>query len=148
MPPTDPKEIAVHLSRHGLRCTRQRVALYEAMACDASHPTAERLHECVRDEHTGVSLATVYNTLEVFCRHGLARKLSSPSTGGAGAGAARFDADVSNHVHVRDADGAVHDLSDDVSQHLLDRLPANTIARIERDMGVTIDQVHIELIAK
>ncbi len=139
MPPTDPKEIAVHLSRHGLRCTRQRVALYEAMACDASHPTAERLHECVRDEHTGVSLATVYNTLEVFCRHGLARKLSSPSTGGAGA--ARFDADVSNHVHVRD-------LSDDVSQHLLDRLPANTIARIERDMGVTIDQVHIELIAK
>ena len=75
----------MHLSRHGLRCTRQRVAVYEVLACDASHPTAERLHECVRDEDTGVSLAAVYNNPDGCCTHGIAAKLASAPTGGCAA---------------------------------------------------------------
>ncbi|MEC9373006.1 MAG: transcriptional repressor, partial [Planctomycetota bacterium] len=62
-------------ARHGLRCTRQRLDVYTALAAAKDHPTAEDLYFRVRAEQPGLSLSTVYNTLETFCRHGLCRRL-------------------------------------------------------------------------
>ena len=67
---------------HGLRCTRQRERIYEALASSTSHPTAEELHLAVRDADGGLSLATVYNTLEAFTERGLCRRVPSASTSG------------------------------------------------------------------
>ena len=84
------------LSRQGIRCTSQREHIFAALCATDRHPTAEELFQAVRVSSPGVSLATVYNTLEVFTSRGLCRRLATPQ----GVGACRYDADVSDHAHV------------------------------------------------
>ena len=56
------------LAQHDIRLTRQREEIYAALAATKAHPTAEELLRAVRSSHPGISLATVYNTLETFTR--------------------------------------------------------------------------------
>ena len=130
-------------SRHGLRCTTQRRALYECLAASCCHPTADQLFYEVGGKVKGMSLATVYNTLDAFCRAGLARKLP-------GKGASmRYDASVNNHVHTRcQKTGAIHDVPEDLGRKLLTRLPKDTINDLSRDLGFDIQRVQIELIGQ
>ena len=90
-----------------------------------------------------MSRATVYNALEALCRTGLVRRL--PTT----TGCCRFDADTSHHLHVRFRE--TQEIRD-VPQHLGDRLvsamPRQALADIERALGVKIDGVNIQLIAR
>lgn len=62
----------------GLRPTRQRVALAALLLGDGldRHVSAEILHDAARHEGAQVSLATVYNTLRVFCAAGLLKETS------------------------------------------------------------------------
>jgi Fe2+ or Zn2+ uptake regulation protein len=130
-------------SRYGLRCTRQRRALYEALTATDSHPTADDLFHQVSRLQNDISLATVYNTLEAFCRCGLAQKL--PGKGGS----ARYDATTHNHLHLRDTQtGQVADAPHNISQRLLAHLPKEVIEQIQRDLGFRVDQVQIELIGR
>lgn len=129
--------------RHGLRCTQQRRALYEALAARPCHPTADHLFQelCERGHH--ISLATVYNTLEAFCRAGIAQKLT-----GNGA-SARYDACVHNHLHVIDQkSGAVADVPDCLGEELLRHLPKEVLADLEARLGFKIEQVQIELLGR
>lgn len=128
-------------ARHGLRCTKPRAAIYQALASTKSHPTADELFTAARASAPGLSLATVYNTLEVFCRRGLARKV----TGQAADSAARYDADLSRHIHFITPAGEVRDVPPDLSERLLQSLPADLVEAIERRMGVRVDGVNIEL---
>lgn len=128
----------------GLRCTRQRIAVYQALAASREHPTADELHRLVNQAGDEcISLATVYNTLEAFCQAGIAHKLA-----GAGEnGSARYDAVRGNHLHLRcQATGALVDVPDDLSRKILDNLPADVLADLEEKLGFKIDQVHIELL--
>ncbi|NJL31929.1 MAG: transcriptional repressor [Phycisphaerales bacterium] len=59
----------------GLRCTRQRRALFDALMATKSHPTADMLYRQVISDCPGMSLATVYNTLEAFVKAGLVLKI-------------------------------------------------------------------------
>jgi len=130
--------------RHGLRCTRQRERIYAALACTNAHPTAEELFKSVQDGEPGLSLATVYNTLEAFTECGLVRRIPCPS----GSGACRYDADVSDHVHVTSADGRVMDLPSDLSDRLLRAVPASVLAEMERRLGVRVETVNIQIVAE
>ncbi|TVQ30273.1 MAG: transcriptional repressor [Phycisphaeraceae bacterium] len=129
-------------ARHGLRCTKQRMEVYNALAETTSHPTAEELYCVVREREPGVSLATVYNTLEVLNRHGLCRRL--PSAGSRGC---RFDADLGNHVHITADCGQVQDIPEDLGARLLDSLPKELLREVEERMGIRISRVAIELAA-
>ncbi|HET7559445.1 MAG TPA: Fur family transcriptional regulator [Limnochordia bacterium] len=60
------------LAERGYRSTPQRVAIYRLLAHDKSHPTAEDVHRRLLRSFPTVSLATVYNTLELFVELGLA----------------------------------------------------------------------------
>lgn len=125
----------------GLRCTNQRRALYAALASHKYHPTAEQLYYQVRGRVQGLSLATVYNTLEALCRCGLARKYSGE------AGTARYDACVHNHVHTCcQHTGAVHDVPDELSQRLLDCIPAELLEELESELHFKISHVQVQLI--
>ena len=66
------------LSKANLRPTRQRLALAEALIGDGHHRhvTAESLFENVQHLGNKVSLATVYNTLRVFCDSGLMQEVT------------------------------------------------------------------------
>lgn len=84
--------------------TAQREALYRALCATRAHPTAEELYIGVRGTVPGLSLATVYNTLEMLVTAGFALKLP-------GDGPARYDATCDPHGHARcTVCGAVLDL--------------------------------------
>lgn len=150
----------------GLRCTRQRVEVFEALMGSCEHPTAEELHRivCERRASAGslgsldsgdcgcgddevesgesgegrVSLATVYNTLDALCRVGLARRLMCPC------GGARYDADLRDHLHVTTTDGRVLDVPEDLGEALLRRIPAETLEAVGDRLGVRIRRVRVE----
>ena len=136
-------------AERGLRCTRQRRAIYEALLADKSHPTADQLFKDVSGQVTGLSLATVYNTLEAFCAAGLVQKLPGSTGSGAGSSSARYDATLDNHLHLRcSRTGDVVDVPEDLSQTLLNALPKSILHELEERLGFHIDQVTIELVGK
>ncbi|MHB9026372.1 MAG: Fur family transcriptional regulator [Armatimonadota bacterium] len=111
------RELQERLHGVGQRTTRQREAVYTALCGTKLHPTAEELFLQVRGGVPGISLATVYNTLEALVACGLALKL-------AGEGPARYDADCSlhGHAHCRRC-GRVSDLSGESLAGMLDTIP-------------------------
>lgn len=129
--------------RAGLRFTRQREVVYESLAATKCHPTADELFHAVRSVESGLSLATVYNTLEAFIAAGLVRRIPCA----VGSGACRFDADTNNHVHIATPDGRVQDVPEDLSQRLLAGVPHQVLADVERRLGVKIDGLHVQLLA-
>lgn len=65
------------LHQAGLKATRPRLILLEALEQDHSHPTAEQLYETMRPHYPSLSLSTVYQALDVFIRTGLCRRVSN-----------------------------------------------------------------------
>jgi len=65
------------LNSANVRPTRQRLALAQMLVGDGEnrHVCAESLHAAVCKEELSVSLATVYNTLRVFCDAGLLHEI-------------------------------------------------------------------------
>ena len=57
---------AAHCRAHGLSVTRQRLAIFEALAGSRAHPSAEQLHALVQRQHPSLSLATIYKNLEAL----------------------------------------------------------------------------------
>jgi Fe2+ or Zn2+ uptake regulation protein len=57
------EELVQKFRQHGYKMTPQRRAILEALTKNNSHPTAEQIHEMVRERMPDISLATVYNTL-------------------------------------------------------------------------------------
>lgn len=130
--------------RHGLRWTRQRELLYGELASSAlDHPTADELLHSARLKDPGLSLATVYNTLDAFTESGLCRRLPAADA----AGACRFDVFTHDHAHVLMPDGRVMDLPVDLSQRLVEAMPRELIEEIERRMGVKVDRASVQFLA-
>ena len=127
--------------RHSLRCTKQRELVYSALAATRAHPTAEDLYVAVRASEPGLSLATVYNALEAFTGAGLARRLANPC------GPCRYDADMSDHVHVAMGDGRLMDVPQDLSARLVAGVPAEVLAELERRLGVRVGGISIRVVA-
>lgn len=133
-------------AEHDLRCTRQRTRVYCALDACKSHPTAEELHALVNSgsEACCMSLATVYNTLEALCSAGLCQKIVS-TTGSATA--ARYDADIDEHLHVVTPDGRLMDVPESIGRQLLERIGSDDLARLEREMGVQISRIALQVFA-
>ena len=83
------------LEARGHRFTEQRAAVYRLLAHTTVHPTADEVFLGVRDEVPGISLATVYKSLETIVSCGLANKLSHAD------GSARYDGRTNPHHHAR-----------------------------------------------
>jgi Fe2+ or Zn2+ uptake regulation protein len=130
------------LARHGIRATRQREEIYAALAATHAHPTAEELHRSVRGSQPGISLATVYNTLETFTRAGMCRKLSTAAAGGP----CRYDADLSDHLHVITTDGQVRDIPEDLGEAVLRHIPDELVRAIEERMGVRVERMTVDFL--
>jgi len=81
------------LRGRGLRVTSQRIVIHRALCSQAQHMTAEQVLERVSDVLPGISLPTVYATLELLEDLGLVRRFAT------GNGAVRFDSRVEPHAH-------------------------------------------------
>ena len=89
----------------GLKVTPQRQLLFRLLHGNTAHPSAEVLFEQASEAMPGISLRTVYQTLNDLAAMG---ELQSIEVVG---GAVRFDPNVDDHHHaVCDSCGAVHDV--------------------------------------
>ena len=83
------------LEASGQRFTEQRAAVYRYLAGTDVHPTADEVFLGVRMDTDGISLATVYKSLETLVGCGLAVKLTYSD------GSARYDGRTDPHHHIR-----------------------------------------------
>lgn len=125
----------------GLRHTRQREAVFAALRETDTHPTAEELFEIVREREPGLSLATVYNSLDVLTDGKLCQRL--PSNGGP----TRYDADLRDHIHLILQDGRVLDVPDAIAGRLLDAIPEGFREQLESHCGTPVGSLGIQLVA-
>ncbi|MGH2457492.1 MAG: Fur family transcriptional regulator [Chloroflexota bacterium] len=107
-PPRD-AELVARLQAAGYRLTPQRLALVHLLSRDDTHPSADQIYARLRAQYPTVSLATVYNTLDVLVALGEALTLDLSE------GCTRYDVrrpDAHPHVVCRVC-GRVEDLEID-----------------------------------
>jgi len=143
-PPARPSPRTL-FAQHELRWTKQREDVYGALAASEAHPTAEELYRHVQGAG-GISLATVYNTLEALVRCGLARRMAGGSAAVGGAGAFRYDAEMTDHAHLVGNDGRIHDLPGDLGERVVASIPREVVDEIESRLGVRIARLSVEFV--
>ena len=79
----------------GLKVTPQRRLIFELLAGDDSHPTAEAIYQRVRAVMPEVSRTTVYNTLRELVALGELAPVESLSESGI-----RYDTNTERHHHL------------------------------------------------
>lgn len=78
-----------------LLMTRQRKVILDELLRDKSHPTADLLFKKVQRRLPRISLGTIYRNLEILAQNGMIKKIEAPNE------PMRFDADISNHCHIK-----------------------------------------------
>ena len=82
------------LRARGLRVTAQRVVIHEALRSAGRHLSADQVLAAVEERLPGVSLPTVYATLELLEELGLVRRVSTPR------GRTVYDPRTEPHHHI------------------------------------------------
>ena len=107
----DSKTVSVSKKRHklprvaGLRLTKQRQIVYNALMDKRDHPTAAELYERTRLLMPGISLATVYNCLEALVKYKIVRQVNFERS------SSRFCPNLVEHGHILDElTGVIHDV--------------------------------------
>ena len=83
------KELGPRLKR-----TPQRLAILDYLEGNTSHPSADEIYRAVSKKYLSLSVATVYNTLNMLAKSGLLRELTIDH------GRKRYDPDTSSHHHL------------------------------------------------
>ena len=77
-----------------MRKTKQKDLIMQALRdLDGRHPTAEAVHDHLREDSPRLSLATVYRNLNQFAQDGRILKVEFPGE------PARYDMDAAQHLH-------------------------------------------------
>src|SRR5919197_1885288 len=93
-PPRDDAQLAELLRERGLRATSQRVVMHRLLRDHDRHVSAEELLSDAGEQLPGVSLPTVYATLELFEQLGIVRRVNG------GGGTLLWDTRAANHGHM------------------------------------------------
>ncbi len=121
----------------GLRCTPQRLAIYEQLR-QSSHPTAEAIYGKVLQDQS-VSLATVYNTLDIFTKAGLILQLPSRS------GSSRYCAGRASHMHLLiNGTNELRDVPKELGERVIGAIPDEVLMQIEARLGVKISGIDVQ----
>ncbi|MEY4173713.1 MAG: hypothetical protein RI900_878 [Actinomycetota bacterium] len=100
-----PTELSDAFRQQGLKLTRQRQVLFELLHDNRTHPTAEALHLAAARRVSGISLRTVYQTLNDLTAMGELQSFALAP------GAVRFDPNTDPHHHAQcERCGALHDV--------------------------------------
>jgi Fur family transcriptional regulator, ferric uptake regulator len=70
------QDAGIDLKRYGLRSTRQRSAVLDALSAEPNDATAQAIHRRLVDAGEPIGLATVYRTLELLSTHGVVDAMS------------------------------------------------------------------------
>jgi Fe2+ or Zn2+ uptake regulation protein len=93
-PSRDDAELAGLLRERGLRATSQRVVMHRLLRERTRHVTAEELLSEASEKLPGISLPTVYATLELFQQLGIVRRVNG------GGGTLLWDTRAEAHGHM------------------------------------------------
>jgi len=100
-----PAELTEAFRRQNLKVTPQRQLLFRLLHTNAGHPSAEVLYAQASEMMPGISLRTVYQTLNDLAAMGELQQVSL------GSGPTRFDPNIDDHHHaVCDLCGEVADV--------------------------------------
>ena len=126
---------ATELAAHGLRATRQRLAVLEVLRRSRSHPTASDVFRQLRREQPSISLKTVYDALDVLVNAGLAACVTD-------AGAPyRYEANAAPHYHAHcRVCGSLADLPAKADGHIRGRTPLPE--------GFEVDEIRVTLLGR
>lgn len=127
------EKLTAALRRAGVRITRQRAALLSVLAKADDHPQAIELHLRAEEEVPGISLSTVYRTLNELESQGVILRHQFAGT------PARFEhSETRHHDHMIDVEtGDVVEFSNDRIERLQ--------AEIAEAMGYEIVHHKLEL---
>jgi Fur family peroxide stress response transcriptional regulator len=81
------------IRKNGLRVTPQRVLILKLIRESSLHPSAESLCVHARERYPGLSLNTVYRTLDLFEKKGLVKRFDF------GENIYRYDGNTAPHAH-------------------------------------------------
>jgi Fur family iron response transcriptional regulator len=102
-----PSEVESRLLAAGVQPTAQRIAICRYVLCQAEHPTADQVKDWADKNFPKLSLATVYNTLNLLVKAGLLKELRFPHME-----KAVYDNNISPHYHFLDEkSGELFDVS-------------------------------------
>ena len=131
------EEFKSHLRRHGLKATRQRLAVHEVMI-ELGHASPDAVCAALKEKGTHVTTASVYNILSQLAdAHIYSRRLSATNK-------MFFDSNATRHIHLYDRENHTYrEVSDDqllalVTQHLKHR----------KFKGYSVEDIDIQLIAR
>ncbi len=117
------------LRKEGSRITKQRELIFGILMTDRNHPTAEEVYHRAKKELSGISLATVYNGLEILVACGLIKQVHFERA------STRYCPNLKEHAHFQcEQTGEVFDvpLGRDAFHYLQEILPegfsANSIS--------------------
>lgn len=92
----------------GLKVTPQRIAILRVLADSDMHPTAEMIAEKLKEDYPGISLGTVYTTLENLSQKKIISKVQTED------GKMRFDSRLDMHHHLHEINtGKIEDYFDE-----------------------------------
>ncbi len=86
--------LSEQVREHGGKVTMQRLAIWQALQYDTSHPTAEDLFARLKSQLPTLSLATLYNVLNELVEWGDVRRFDT------GDGKIHFDPDTHPHAEL------------------------------------------------
>lgn len=130
-------DFRTQLRRHGLRATRQRLAVHGAMM-ELVHASAEDVRDALVRNGTPIPLTSVYNILsQLSDEHIYSRRLSGNSI-------MYFDVDPRRHLHLYDRENHLYR---NVEDEQLATLVAAQLKR-RKFRGFTIEDIDIQIIVK
>ncbi|MCO4782110.1 MAG: transcriptional repressor [Candidatus Cloacimonetes bacterium] len=110
------REVEALLKEHGVQASAQRIAVCHYVLTTNTHPTVDDVKAWADENFPKMSLATVYNTLNLLAGVGVIKALKFPHSD-----KAHFDGDLSNHFHFLDEDtGKIYDIPGESLKYQLD----------------------------
>jgi Fur family peroxide stress response transcriptional regulator len=132
------KSIIKILVDNDLKVTPQRIAILEAIMALENHPTAENITELLRITHPNISLATIYNALEIFSKKGIVHRISTNNE------VTRYDQVNKRHHHLYSSEtDRIEDYYDEELNRILDEYIRN-----KKIPNFTIEEVKLNIIGK
>ena len=115
------REFVSRCREREVRITMQRMAVFQALVEDTTHPTADTVYSRLRHTMPSLSLATIYRILEMLDKEGLIRRVGTAN------GVSRFEANLDLHQHLVCKEcGSIADIEDESLSQL--QLPRTRIA--------------------
>ena len=123
------------LKEHGVQITKQRLEVYQILKELNTHATAEDILQVLQERNCAMTVATVYNILNLFEQKGLIMRVGTAGE------PVIYDINTYDHIHVCDNDTRhVRDYPDngllEVVTHYLEENPLKDVDLIRVDISL------------